>query len=544
MIDQTEFHRLNFFTGLFTTAEDWTREQKYHLEKRKLHLRGLFTAGVIAGEKDGLDVVATGGPSEYTITVRAGAALDEDGNLIYLPVSQTVSVERPPTLPADAYVLIKYAEREEDHRWNVEDPDYSGNARVGEKARVLFTCDRGQHDKAIELARVRITDGSTQINNAANRMNPRENEIDRRHVMRVGVKDVRFVRAAGTLAQVHAYHLGLQRRLNQALHTPGLLRGVLGDWAVTPVGGLTVRVSPGAALDANGNEIHLDTETLKELTATDSPQAVYIVVRYRDAFTSHLDEFASQPRLMDVPFGGSLCTAEVALHSSKPDNRVWIELARVNLATSATEVRLPADPADPQLNELDRRFAPWSGARVTPEPRLDPEVRKRIIQVMRDKRREFAALCARFPVQSAADVRQCALNTEMQVRADCLTPQSVTELMTMFANLEQDVHQEIGAEYPPVVNKPEYEEYVRSVEALRKALFEGEAVEHLISRQVEITEAAKQLSQVIFRAPTADAGADQSVQTDDDPAQVTLDASKSQAHNEQKIVSYRWEKEQ
>jgi hypothetical protein len=547
MIDQTEFHRLNFFTGLFTTADDWTSEQRYHLEKRKLHLRGLFTPGVIADVMEGLKAEAVEGQSAHTIRVSTGAALDEDGNLIYLPVSRTVSLDRPPAFPAIAYVLIRYNECPEDYRWNVEDPDYSGNARVGERASVAFTWDwdPDKGDKAIELGRVRLTDDSTPIKDAVDRMNPHDYEIDRRHVKRVGVKEARFGLAADTLAQVHAYHLGLQRRLNQALHTPGLLRGVLSDWDVKPVGGLTVQVNPGAALDASGNEIHLDTEALKQLSATDAPQIVYIVARFRDAFTEHLKEFAIPPNLLGGSgFDGSLCTADIDLHANKPDNKVWIELARVHLAAGAAEVRLAADPANPQLNELDRRFVIWSGARAVAEPGLDPEVRQRIIQMLRDKRREFAALCARFPVQSAADVRQCALNMELQVRADCLNPRSFTELMTMLASLEQDVHQEIGAEYPPVVNKPEFEEYVRRVEALRQALFEGVTVEVLITRQVEVTEAARQLSQVIFRSPTADAGADQSVQADDDQAQVTLDASKSQAHNEQKIVSYRWDKEQ
>lgn len=43
----TAFQRLNFFTGFFTTADDWNQGQEYHLEKRKLHNRGLHTAGVI-----------------------------------------------------------------------------------------------------------------------------------------------------------------------------------------------------------------------------------------------------------------------------------------------------------------------------------------------------------------------------------------------------------------------------------------------------------------------------------------------------------------
>ena len=43
----TEFKRLRFFTGFFTTARDWEAEQNYHLEKLKLHNGGLHTPGII-----------------------------------------------------------------------------------------------------------------------------------------------------------------------------------------------------------------------------------------------------------------------------------------------------------------------------------------------------------------------------------------------------------------------------------------------------------------------------------------------------------------
>jgi hypothetical protein len=69
MNNNSEFKRLNFFTGFFTTADDWNEGQTYHLEKRKLHNRLLHRAGVM----EGLDVVVEGG---LKVIVEAGAALD------------------------------------------------------------------------------------------------------------------------------------------------------------------------------------------------------------------------------------------------------------------------------------------------------------------------------------------------------------------------------------------------------------------------------------------------------------------------------------
>jgi hypothetical protein len=58
MAEFSEFKRMNYFTGFFTTAEDWRAEQTYHREKLKLHNRGMHTPGVMRGVADELRVRA------------------------------------------------------------------------------------------------------------------------------------------------------------------------------------------------------------------------------------------------------------------------------------------------------------------------------------------------------------------------------------------------------------------------------------------------------------------------------------------------------
>ena len=55
--------------------------------------------------------------------------------------------------------------------------------------------------------------------------------------------------------------------------------------------------------------------------------------------------------------------------------------------------------------------------------------------------------------------------------------------------------------------------------------------------------AARELAKVVFEAPEADAGPDQTIPTLTGQADVKLDASGSQAHDDQKIVRYHWDKE-
>ena len=46
----TQFKRLNFFTGFFTTVDkSWNDGETYHIEKRKLHNRTLHRPGILQG---------------------------------------------------------------------------------------------------------------------------------------------------------------------------------------------------------------------------------------------------------------------------------------------------------------------------------------------------------------------------------------------------------------------------------------------------------------------------------------------------------------
>ena len=187
MSNQTEFKRLNFFTGLFTTADDWLQEQNYHLEKRRLHLGGLHSPGVIAGIGEECQVRAAGGMS---VRVASGAALDGKGNLIYLPApSAELVIEPPASLPATVYVVIEYTEKPTDYRLNPEDADYSGSARVTEIPRVSCAYDAPDNKTALELARIDLHPDVTEIADPADPAHPKANEIDCRSVLRAGAVD-------------------------------------------------------------------------------------------------------------------------------------------------------------------------------------------------------------------------------------------------------------------------------------------------------------------------------------------------------------------
>jgi len=321
------------------------------------------------------------------------------------------------------------------------------------------------------------------------------------------------------------------------LYEPGLLPGVLEELAVKPVGGLDVEVRPGAALDWTGNELYLDQGVRLSIPPAATPRRVYVVAGYEDRFGAYLMNLES-------PFESSDRTAKVSLADAAPDPTAQIELARIDLAADATEIRLPADPGRPQPNEIDRRGLRSACAKAVVEDRLAPELRDRVIEVMRSKRSAFAALNEKFPIPSAADVRQAAVNIEVLARNESLRPKRLAEVLGIFATLEQDVGQEIGKAYPPVVDKPKFKQYQDAVAALSAALYARENEQVLLNRQSDVTTAARDLAEVVFRAPAAEAGSDQVIPAPTGEADVTLDASASQAHADQKIVRYHWEKEE
>ena len=531
-----KFKRLNFFTGFFTTAEDWEEGQAYHVEKLKLHHHGLHRPGIIQGLE-----VKQNPAGGLNVQVTPGVALDSAGNLIVLADTRPLPVKLPDPPPALVYVVIEFNETETDYIANAMDPDYSGYSRCAEQPVVTIMTSQPDNQLKLELARITLGPGVTGFVEPVDPANPQANEINRCHVLEAGsvdrIRDKKLDALKERLEHLHKYHLEQQQRHNRGLFKAGIMRGMLDEFRVVPAGGLTVDVKPGVALDGEGHEIYLDDSAPLTLEAPQATARFYIAVKYQDDFDQYLKK-------LDKPFAGTYRTAQVGIVATKPDSQTWLELARIDLEAGATEVLLPADPGAPQPNELDRRGVEWAAALAVVAPKLPTALRERIAQLMRDKRRDFGALATRFPVPSAADVRQAALNLETLARNDSLKAENLSEVLTMLAALEQDVGQEIGAAYPPGVAKPEYEDYVAAVTALHDALHAGEHIDVVLNCQAAITMAARELAEVIFQAPTADAGPDQTVTSSDDEATVTLDASESQAFDDQEIVTYRWEKEQ
>ncbi len=335
------------------------------------------------------------------------------------------------------------------------------------------------------------------------------------------------------------YHLEKRRLHNRGLHTPGVISGERDELQVEAAGGLNIRVMPGAALDGAGNEIYLGVP--RTLTVKpgdyDLPRLVYVAMSYREEESGYVEnvdtpEFSGNTRISEIP--------RLELTTEVPDNMVKIELARVDIQTGVTVISAPLDPQNPGGNEIDTRFVRKAGAVGVEEEMLSPPELQRLIHLMADGRRDFAALEGRFSVPSAADSRQGALTLEMLARLGAIRPGQLGDVFAALAAVEQDVTQELGATYPALVATPEFTAYRDTVSTLLEHIRNGAGTEALLTAQATVSEAARELSEIALRVPEADAGGDVTVTAREGEATVTLDASSSRPFEGRRIVRYYW----
>ena len=337
------------------------------------------------------------------------------------------------------------------------------------------------------------------------------------------------------------YHLEKRKLHNRRLHTPGILRGERNELAVEAIGGLNIRVNPGAALDGEGNEIYLGSSRELQIDPTkyELPQKVYVTVRFKEENANFVDnieapEYSGYTRVAEI--------ADVRVQATEPDGQAVLELARIDLSADVGEIRPAADPADPKADEIDRRHVRWAGSVGLSERQLGADDVEEMVLKMRRTRRDFASLEMRFPVPSLPDVGYAAVSIELLARTGNLGLAQLAGVLEMLAGIEQDVGQEVGAAYGIIVSRAEYVAYQDAVAALLADLRAGRPHDALLTDQGNVAEKARELAEVVIRPPLADAGEDRVVGTRGDELVVALDASGSQAFGDHELKTYRWSK--
>lgn len=172
------------------------------------------------------------------------------------------------------------------------------------------------------------------------------------------------------------YHLEKRKLHNRALHMPGVVRAEGDELSVTAVGGLTVRIGSGTAVDGYGNEIYLATTTQLEIASNEpeiggTERTAYIAIRFKtesdDYFENvEAESYSGYTRKAERPE----ITVFYVTDDQPPDNGEWnvkwMELARIKQPPGAGPIKAPEDPFNPDDNEIDRRFVMWAGSVLPP----------------------------------------------------------------------------------------------------------------------------------------------------------------------------------
>jgi Chaperone of endosialidase len=158
--------RLNYFDHQFLRAQDFSDEQTYHLEMRRLH-NSLFHSWGIA---TGMQVTFTAGTS--VASVAAGTALDAAGNEIVLVAAAStpdVSAMKSQTV----FVTVTYQEAPSDPS---TDAGASGNTRITETGVIAVGAPPADPSLNLVLACL-VTDANGKITSMNNGVDPNSRRI-------------------------------------------------------------------------------------------------------------------------------------------------------------------------------------------------------------------------------------------------------------------------------------------------------------------------------------------------------------------------------
>jgi hypothetical protein len=180
----TGFKRLNFFKGLIASEQDWSEEEQYRADKRRLHTRFLHGPGVVMGYAGNFAVASRG---DLSVEIQPGAAIDGRGNEI---ISWETTVKNVPSDSKNdqvCYIVVSFVEQGTDFIAYKQNLAIRGHRRMQEGCAIEVTTREPKIDNEVEIARVFLEKGAKYLRDAKDPSNPKPNELDTRAVLHAGV---------------------------------------------------------------------------------------------------------------------------------------------------------------------------------------------------------------------------------------------------------------------------------------------------------------------------------------------------------------------
>ena len=211
-VPRIQLKRVNPFMGLMIDAQTWLDSHDYHRYAEQAHSLALHGWGIVSG----LEVDATD-PPDRAVWIRPGVAIDPEGRLIIVAQPFRYQIATPEK--GLHYLVLMFREIPSDPMLSIED----GSERPSRllEAYAIYERDRLPDQPHVELARFSLTDNKQPLKDAADPVNPRPNEIDKRYreqaAIRPGLRTTVGVWKPGDISDTLGHHVAGPTRLLSAL---------------------------------------------------------------------------------------------------------------------------------------------------------------------------------------------------------------------------------------------------------------------------------------------------------------------------------------
>ncbi len=280
-----------------------------------------------------------------------------------------------------------------------------------------------------------------------------------------------FQTTADDWNDVIRYDVEKHKLHNRLFHGPGVVPSVGGGLKVSARGraDLSVEVSPGYAIDASGNDLHLGEPEIKTINPGDFklPQTVYVVLKYIEELTDFVSYRAN------LEYKGHRRVSErvkVETIITEPDIRHEVEIARIHLTKDVRRITDAKDPLNPRENEIDLRFVPIAGVVGS---NLSPAVLRELADVIEASRSVYAHMFHNMKILPAADVEHALITLDMFRRLNLIDARSLFELWSVVFNLQTQLVEDVELNYPQFSSKKEFASFKKHVELLEGMYAEG-----------------------------------------------------------------------
>jgi hypothetical protein len=280
------------------------------------------------------------------------------------------------------------------------------------------------------------------------------------------------------------YHVDKRKLHNRVCHGYGIVRRFMGELKVVARrrGDMSVDVSPGYAIDGEGNDLILWDPQIVTIDLAKLPKVpctAYIVLKYVDEPFDYVvnpanPKFKGHRRVRE--------TVRIDVEAKAPSPKDGVELARFLITEDTREITDARDPQNPQPGEIDGRYLGLAG---TTGSTMGSDLVHQLRNMFTEMRGSLGQL-ARNGVHSARDLRAAVTTLGMLLETGSLDGPEFIKGVRLMVELADEVRTDVDANFPELNGVREWEQWKEVVEALRGMAKEAKPLrgdlENLVSR--------------------------------------------------------------